>query len=49
MPTERDHRAIRKSTIYDIRLIIKANDKQTYTKEEILELLDTVAAATDHD
>ena len=49
MPTERDHRAIRKSTIYDLRLIVKASDKQTFTKEEILEIFDTVAAATDQD
>lgn len=29
--------------IYDLRLHIKENDKETFTKDEILELFDTVA------
>ena len=34
---------IQLATLYDLRLQIKKNEKETYTKEEILEMLDTVA------
>ena len=33
------------STLYEIRLMVDADDKDTYTKDEILKLLDTIARA----
>lgn len=31
------------ATLYDIRLQVKESDKETYTREELLDLLDTIA------
>lgn len=36
---------VKNSTIYEIRLMLDVDDKETYTKEEILKLLDTIARA----
>ena len=36
---------VKNSTIYEIRLMLDADEKETYTKEEILKLLDTIARA----
>lgn len=33
--------------LYEIRLMIDADEKETYTKEELLQLLDTIARAKD--
>lgn len=38
-------KVVKNSTIYEIRLMVDADEKETYTKEEILKLLDTVARA----
>ena len=38
-------KVVKNSTIYEIRLMVDADDKETYTKEEILKLLDTIARA----
>lgn len=38
---------VKNSTIYEIRLMLDVDDKETYTKEEILKLLDTIARAKD--
>lgn len=38
-------RIVKNSTIYEIRLMLDVDDKETYTKEEILKLLDTIARA----
>ena len=40
MPTEKDYKIIEKATIYDLRLLFSSGEKETYTKEEIVELLD---------
>lgn len=45
MATEKEYKAIEKATLFDLRLIVKGSDKETYTKEEILDLLDTIAEA----
>ena len=45
MVTEKEIKHIEKGTIYDLRLLFKNSDKETYTKEEILNFLDTVAEA----
>lgn len=38
-------KVVKNSTLYEIRLMVDANDKETYTKEEILQMLDTIARA----
>lgn len=38
-------RLVKNSTIYEIRLMLDADEKETYTKEEILKTLDTIARA----
>ncbi|MCI9507341.1 MAG: hypothetical protein HFF62_12335 [Oscillospiraceae bacterium] len=47
MPTEKDYKVIEKATIYDLRLIFTNGEKDTYTREEIVELLDQIAMAKD--
>ncbi len=47
MPTEKDYKVIEKATIYDLRLIFTNGEKDTYTREEIVELLDKIAMAKD--
>lgn len=41
--TDKERTDTQLATLYDLRLQIKKDDKKEYTKEEILELLDTVA------
>lgn len=47
MPTEKDYKVIEKAMIYDLRLIFTNGEKDTYTREEIVELLDQIAMAKD--
>ena len=47
MPTEKEYKVIEKATIYDLRLIFSSGEKDTYTREEIVELLDKIAMAND--
>ena len=42
---ERERKDTRTAMIYEIRLMVDADEKETYTKAEILKLLDTVARA----
>lgn len=42
---ERERKDTMMSTLYEIRLMVDADDKDTYTKDEILNLLDTIARA----
>lgn len=49
MPTEKDYKTIEKATIYDLRRLIKNGAKDTYTKEELCDLLDTIADAKDQE
>lgn len=42
---ERERKDTMMSTLYEIRLMVDADEKETYTKEEILKLLDTIARA----
>ena len=42
---ERERKDTMMSTLYEIRLMVDADDKETYTKAEILSLLDTIARA----
>ena len=49
MQTEKDYKIIEKATIYDLRLLFSSGEKETYTKEEIVELLDKIAMAKDQE
>lgn len=49
MPTEKDYKTIEKATIYDLILIFSTGEKENYTKEEIVELLDKIAMAKDQE
>ena len=49
MPTEKDYKIIEEATIYDLRLLFSSGEKETYTKEEIVELLDKIAMAKDQE
>jgi len=49
MPTEKDYKIIEKATIYDLRLIFTTGEKDTYTREEIVELLDKIALSKDQE
>jgi len=46
---EKERKDTQKAMLYDLRLIIKASDKEQYTKEELLDLFDTIAAAKDQE
>lgn len=49
MGTEKERKDTQKAMLYDLRLIVKASDKEQYTKEELLDLFDTIAAAKDQE
>lgn len=49
MLTEKDYKVIEKATIYDLRRLFQNSDKATYTKEELCDLLDTIADAKDQE
>ena len=46
---QKDYKVIEKATIYDLRRLFKNSDKATYTKEELCDLLDTIADAKDQE
>lgn len=48
MLTERDYDAIETAMIYKLRLVFSNGEKETYTKQKIVELLDKLAMARDH-
>ena len=43
MPTESEMKKIELGTLYELRLTISESDKEDYTKEELLQLLDQIA------
>ncbi len=45
LPTEKDYKTIEKAMLYDLRLIFSTGEKEQYTREEIVELLDKLALA----
>ena len=49
MGTEKELKDIQKALLYDLRLLIKGSEREQYTKEELLDLLDTIAAAKDQE
>jgi hypothetical protein len=44
---EKERHDTKMATLYELRLTISQSNKDTYTKEEILQMLDTVAMAKD--
>lgn len=42
---EKERQDTMMATIYELRLTISMGDKESYRKEEILDLLDTIASA----
>lgn len=49
MPTEKETKIIEKATLYDLRLIFSTGDKENYSRQEIVELLDKLALAKDQE
>lgn len=47
--TEKERKDTKKAMLYDLRLIVKSGDKDHYTREELLDLFDTIAAAMEKD
>lgn len=45
--TEKERKDTRIATLYELRLLLSKGDKENYTKEEILELLDNIAMTTE--
>ena len=43
--TEKERQDTKMATLYELRLIITNGEKNEYTKEEIVELLDKIAIA----
>lgn len=49
MESENVRKDIQKALLYDLRLIFSTGEKDTYTREEIVELLDKIALAKDRE
>lgn len=47
--TEKEMKIVKMSTLYELRLLFAAGDKDQYTKEEIVELLDKIATAKEQE
>jgi len=44
-----ERKIVQKALLYDLRLIFSNSDKDSYTTEEIVELLDKIAMAKDQE
>lgn len=49
MPTEKEIKVIEKAILYDLRRLVKNSGKDSYTIEELCNLLDTIADAKDQE
>ena len=49
MGTEKERKDAQKAMLYDMRLLVKASEKEQYTKDELLDLFDMIAAAKDQE
>lgn len=47
--TDRERKDTKMATLYELRLIFSDDEKTTYTKEEILQLLDKIAKLKDQE
>ena len=43
--SEKEMKTVKMSTLYELRLLFSQGDKEQYTREEIVELLDKIATA----
>lgn len=43
MPTEKEMKKIELATVYELRLLLTSDDKNEYSKEELLQILDQYA------
>lgn len=43
--TEKERKDVKMATLYELRLILDGEEKETFTKEEVLKMLDTIARA----
>lgn len=46
---EKERQDTKMATLYELRLIFSSGEKDTYTKEEIMELLDKIALAKEQE
>lgn len=49
MPSEKEMKVIEKATLYDLQRLLKHNGKDTYTLDELINLIDTIADAKDQE
>lgn len=47
--TEKEMKTVKMSTLYELRLLFTQGDKEEYSKQEIVELLDKIATAKDQE
>lgn len=47
--TEKEMQTVKMAALYELRLIFTNGDKNEYTKEEIVELLDQIAMAKEQE
>ena len=47
--TEKERKDTKMATLYELRLLFTQGDKEQYTKEEIVELLDKIATAKEQE
>ncbi len=47
--TEQERRDTRQALLYDLRLIFTNGEKENYSKQEIVEMLDKIAMAKDQE
>lgn len=47
--TEKEMQIVKMSTLYELRLILSNGDKNEYTREELVELLDKIAMAKEQE
>ena len=45
--TEKELKSVKMATLYEVRLLFTQGEKEEYTREEIVELLDKIATAKD--
>ena len=45
--SEKEMKTVKMSTLYELRLLFAQGDKEQYTREEIVELLDKIATEKD--
>ena len=47
--TEKERNDVKMATIYELRLLIDDDEKENYSKEELLKLLDGIARAKEQE